>query len=144
MRTKIYRDGLDIETDRPIRVSRTHDGHTVERLSLGKEHTYFVTIKGSPFCAHGATIAEAVADALWKDPSKRPSLEALKTEIQAAGKQRKITLQEFRILTGACAEGCRRFMQQTGTSGKPMTAAKFRDTVSREWGDKLLAILEWN
>jgi hypothetical protein len=104
---------------------------------------YFVTLKDSPYCAHGSTVAEAVADALWKDPAKRPSLEGLAETIREAGKARKISLPEFRLLTGACSEGCRVAIKRAGVSGKPMTAFDIRDKVSKDWGDKLLSVLGW-
>ena len=142
---QLYRDGVTENIDEPgVRVTTTRAGHTVERYKVNGVPKYFVTLKDSHFCAHGNTVAEAVADALWKDPSKRPSLEVLKARIQKAGKKRKITLQEFRILTGACKEGCRVALERAGLSGSPMTAFDIRDQVSNEWGTKLLNILGWN
>lgn len=139
-----YRDGVETKFDRPIRVYKTRDGHTVERFTYKNERTYFVTLKGTHWCAHGRTVAEAVADAKWKDPEKRPTLDALRETIRKAGKRRKISLAEFRLLTGACAEGCRQALQRAGLDGKPMTAFAIRDKVSRDWGDKLLHILGWH
>ena len=90
--------------------------------------------------------SEALAEKMpeWKDPEKRPTLDALRETIRKAGKRRKITLAEFRLLTGACAEGCRQALRRAGLDGKPMTAFDIRDKVSREWGDKLLRILDWH
>ena len=139
-----YRDGVETKFDRPIRVYKTRDGHTVERFTYEHKHAYFVTLKGTHWCAHGRTVAEAVADAEWKDPEKRPTLDALREQIQKAGKKRKISLAEFRLLTGACTEGCRQALQRAGLDEKPMTAFAIRDKVSREWGDKLLRILGWH
>jgi hypothetical protein len=141
----LYRDGLEMYIDPGfgIRVSKTRDGHTVESFKVGGARKYFVTLKDSPHCAHGNTVAEAVADALWKDPARRPSLEGLAETIRKAGKKRKISLSEFRLLTGACAEGCRIAIERAGVSGKPMTAFGIRDKVSKEWGGKLLRVLGW-
>ena len=142
----MYRDGIeaDIDPGFGIRVSKTRDGHTVESFKVNGMRKCFVTLKGSPCCAHGNTVAEAVADALWKDPEKRPSLEGLAETIREAGKKRKISLPEFRLLTGACAEGCRIAIKRAGVSGKPMTAFDIRDKVSKEWGDKLIRVLGWD
>ena len=60
---KVYRDGITTKIDRPIKVFKTRDGHTVERFTLNRKHTYFVTLNGTHWCAHGTTVAEAVADA---------------------------------------------------------------------------------
>lgn len=141
----LYRDGLEMNIDPGfgIRVSKTRDGHTVESFKVEGVRKYFVTLKGSHYCAHGNTVAEAVADALWKDPAKRPSLERLAETIREAGEKRKISLAEFRLLTGACAEGCRIAIKRAGVSGKPMTAFDIRDKVSKDWGDKLLRVLGW-
>lgn len=141
---KFYRDGLEELITGPIRVSKTSDGHVVEsyRLSTG-ERRYFATLAGTHWCAHGNTVAEAVADAIFKDPERRPSLEALVQEINKDGKKRKITLSEFRILTGACLVGCHEALKQAGRDGSPMTAKDIRDVVSREWGNKLISVLGW-
>ncbi len=137
-----YRDGIEERIDAPPTVSFTRDGHVVETYTVGGKSKYFVTLKDIHWCAHGSTIAEAVADAIWKDPSRRPPLERLVTEIREAGPSRLITLNEFRAITGACAEGCRLALKQAGLDGSPMTAKDIRDKVSREWGNKLLSILE--
>ena len=142
----MYRDGLEVrhDTDYGIHVSSTRDGHIVEAFKVGGVRKYFVTLKDSVYCAHGDTVADAVADALWKDPAKRPSAEALTEKIRAAGKTRLISLREFRLLTGACAEGCRIAMERARVTATSMTAFDIRDKISKEWGGKLLKILGWN
>lgn len=128
----------------PVKVHYTSDGHAVEsyKTAQGKRR-YFATLAGTHWCAHGDSIAAAVSDAIWKDPARRPSLETLKSEIQRAGEKRKITLNEFRILTGACLTGCRAALERVGRDESPLTAYEIRDRVSKEWGEKLLSVLEW-
>lgn len=140
----IYRDGLEEEVIGPIRVSATSDGHVIERYKLSNgTRRYFATLAGTYWCAHGDTIAEAVADAIFKDPAQRPSLESLAKEIRAEGKSRKVTLSEFRMLTGACLTGCKSALERAGRDTKPMTAFEIRDIVSREWGEKLIRVIGW-
>lgn len=141
---KFYRDGLEEEVTGPIRVLHTSEGHVIEsyKLSNGKRR-FFATLAGTHWCAHGNTIAEAVADAIFKDPAQRPTREALVREINAVGKSRKITLTEFRVLTGACSVGCQEALKRAGRDGSPMTAKDIRDVVSRDWGQKLISILGW-
>ncbi len=141
---KMYRDGLEETVDGPPVVSHTRDGHTVESYSVSGVKKYFVTLKDTFWCAHGSSIAEAVADAIWKDPKQRPPLEQLKSDIQKEGKERLITLNEFKVLTGACSEGCRVTLKKAGLDGSPMKAKDIRDKVSSEWGGKLIQILEWS
>ena len=145
MKTRtIYRDGITENISGPIRIRRTREGHTVEayKTDKGKEK-FFVTLSGTHWCAHGDSVAAAVADAIWKDPSKRPSKEALKAEIQKFGKDRKITLNEFRVLTGACISGCRSALAAAGRDETPLTARDIYKHISKEWGGQLLSILEW-
>lgn len=141
---KFYRDSLEEKITGPIKVRVTSDGHTVESYTTsdGKKR-FFATLSGSHWSAHGDTIAGAVADAIWKDPSKRPPLEAVVKSIKDDGKDRKISLNEFRLITGACLTGCRAALDQAGKDDSPMTAFDIRDIVSREWGNKLISILEW-
>ena len=141
---KLYRDGLEEEITGPIKVTVTSDGHVVEtyKLANGKRR-FFATLSGSHWVAHGDTIAGAVADAIWKDPVRRPSMEELVNSIKNDGRDRKITLNEFRVLTGACLTGCRSALEKVGKDDSPMTANDIRDMVSKEWGDKLLSVLGW-
>lgn len=142
---KFYRDGLEEEITGRIHVSVTSDGHTIEayRLASG-EKRFFATLAGTHWCAHGSTVAEAVTDAIFKDPNQRPSLEALVQLIKSEGRKRKITLSEFRILTGACLVGCQEALKLAGKDGSPMTAEDIRDHLSRDWGNKLIRVLGWD
>jgi hypothetical protein len=140
----LYRDKLEEQIDPPgVKVSKTREGHVVERYSVDGNPRFFVTLAGAHYCAHGNTIAAAITDALWKDPAKRPSAEALAAEIRTSGKRRKITLPEFRVLTGACAEGCRVAIERAKIKETSMTAFDIRDKINRDWGNKLLEILKW-
>lgn len=141
---KIYRDFLQEEITGPIRVKTTSDGHVVEcyRLANGTRR-YFATLAGTHWCAHGSTIAEAVADAIFKDPARRPSVESLVASIRGDGRSRKITLSEFRMITGACMTGARDALARAGRDGSPMTAFEVRDLISRDWGNKLISRLGW-
>jgi hypothetical protein len=141
---KIYRDGLEETITGPILRNVTSDGHTIEsyKLANGKRR-FFATLAGSHWCAHGDTVANSIADAIWKDPARRPSMAALVKTIQEEGQKRKITLNEFRVLTGACLTGCRDALAKIGRDETPMTAQEIRDVVSKEWGDKLLSVLGW-
>ena len=142
---KFYRDGLEEEITGSIRVSTTSDGHTVERYrTSGGKVRFFVTLSGSHWTAHGDSLAEAVTDALWKDPSKRPSMDALVKTVKDFGEKRKITLNEFRVLTGACLTGCREAIARSGVKETELTAIDIRDKISHEWGDKLISVLGWS
>lgn len=142
----IFRDGVEEEVAGPVRVSHTREGHVVETYTTTEGVVrHFVTLAGTHWCAHGSSVAEAVCDALWKDPDNRPPKEKLVKEIRAAGRGRLITLREFRHLTGACAEGCRVALERAGLAGvTEMTAETIRDKVSAPWGDTLLKILGWD
>lgn len=139
----IYRDGIFETLDGPVEISYTREGHLVESYKSGGQQRHFVTLVGTHWCAHGDTVADAIADALWKDPKNRPSLESLRDDIVAAGKERLITLNEFRVLTGACMAGCRAALREKGLKAEAMTAFDVRDKVNQEWGNKLLDILGW-
>lgn len=138
----IFRDGLEELAEGDPLVSTTREGHRVESYRVDGVDRFFVTLAGTAYCAHGNTLAEAIADAIWKDEKRRPSLEAVKEDIRKDGKTRKITLQEFRILTGACLTGCRVALKQAGLDGSPMNASDIKKHFP-EWGAKLIAILEW-
>lgn len=137
-----YRDGIEIKIDAKPKTKITRDGHTVEEYLVETEKRFFVTIAGSSFCAHGKTLEGAITDALWKDESKRPSMEQIRDEIIAAGPKRLITKNEFRILTGACSEGIRVTLERAKVEERPMTAKKIYE-ISPSWGKQLYDVLNW-
>ena len=138
-----YRDGMSLKIDDPPKVYSTREGHVVEQYSSHGEKGFFVTLKGTHYCAHGKTLESAIADALWKDESKRPNMEALKIEIAKDIENRKITLNEFRYLTGACSEGCRIALKREKMSESPLVASEIR-RIFPEWGAVLMEKLEGN
>ena len=140
---KYFRDKLELEIDAAPKISKTREGHVVEKYTIDGKYGYFVTLFGTHYCAHGATLPQAISDALWKDESKRPSMESLKASIQKEGKDRPITLNEFRLLTGACAEGCRVALARKGLDGSPMKAKDIYKHFN-DWGGRLLEILGWD
>ena len=142
MKQIIFRDGVEEQIDSSVLVSTTHEGHVVETYLVEGKSRFFVTLAGLPYCAHGDTIAEAIADAIWKDEKRRPSLEAVKESILKLGRSHKISLQEFRLLTGACSVGCKVALKNAGLSGSPMLIEDILRYFP-EWGKKLQNILGW-
>lgn len=141
---KFFRDGIEEEISGPILVRTNREGHVIESYKLSNgDRRYFVTLSGTHWCAHGSTIADAIADAIFKDPARRPSIEVLVAEIRSGGIDRKITLTEFRYVTGACLSGCKDALERAGRDGSPMTAKDIRDLVSRDWGSKLISRIGW-
>lgn len=69
----LFRDGLSESIAAAPTVSATREGHTVESYLVDGKQRFFVTLEGSNYCAHGSTLAEAIADAVWKDEKRRPS-----------------------------------------------------------------------
>ena len=141
---KFYRDGLEQEIVGSIRIKTTPEGHIAEiyKTSDGKQN-FFVTLAGSHWCSHGSSLADAIGSAIWKDPTRRPSMQALAESIKSEGRTHKFNLNEFRLLTGACLSGCRDALSQKGRDESPMTALEIRDVISTEWGEKLLLVLGW-
>jgi len=137
-----FRDGIEENIDVAPKIYRTRDKHVVEEYLVEGKSKFFVTLSGLPYCAHGETLEQAISDAIWKDEARRPSLDALKSEIVEAGRAREISLNEFRLLTGACSEGCRVALKRAGLDGSPMIA---KDILKHfpEWGRRLYSVLEW-
>ena len=141
---KYYRDKTTFEVLEKPKVYQNQEGHTIERCKTKNGNLFFVTLKDSHYCAHGKTLADAVADAKYKDPSQRPKIDELLFEIKQAGKNRVITLNEFRFITGACRVGCEQALDKVGLSHvSAMSAYDIRDKVSREWGKKLIDMIGW-
>ena len=141
--TKIFRDGIEYNLDpgKKVSVRTTPDGHVIESWISNGKRIYFANLFNSVYCAHGDSAAQAIGDAIWKDPARRPSLDALVVEIKPKVDTRKITVNEFRVLTGACESGCKHFLEQHNMSfGVTMTLAEFLP-IGGEWALKLKAVL---
>jgi len=141
--SKIYRDGVEHTLDSGSRVKSrtTPDGHVIESwLSKGKK-VFFANLAGSVYCAHGDSEAQAIGDAVWKNPALRPSMDSLVAEIRPIVKTRKITVREFQLLTGACTSGCTHFLSENNlASDTSMTLADFLP-IGGDWARKLAQVL---
>ena len=80
-------------------------------VDLDKLKPYYLAKVGNHW-AHGKTAKEAIQDATDKAVIDMNQSEVV-DEIKASGK---VTLAQYRAITGACREGCRHFLQ---TIGKP-------------------------
>lgn len=138
----IFRDGIEHAIDSGgVSVRVTSDGHTIESWKSNGKRVYFANLFESVYCAHGDSEAHAIGDAIWKDPKRRPSLDALVAEIKPHLKTRKITVHEFRVLTGACESGCRDFLKSHGLGlDAAMTLEEFVP-IGGSWADKLRRVL---
>ena len=103
----IYADGILSEV-----VSSRGNVYRVRRIAR-KEVSYLVT-NGNGAWSHGATLAEARADLLYK-LSDRDTSRYVGQDVK-----KKMTFGEavamYRTITGACAEGCKMFVRNKGLS----------------------------
>ena len=138
---EIYRDGITHKVDGKISVHTTPAGHVIESWETNGKRVYFANLNDSVYCAHGDTPEQAIADAQWKDPKLRPSIEDLVNEIRPIIKTRKINVKEFRLLTGACVIGCRDFLEQKGLPlDIELTVEEFKP-IGGEWANTLENII---
>lgn len=138
---KIYRDGVEHTLNGRVSTRTTSDGHVIESWRSSGKRIYFANLYNSVYCAHGDTAARAIGDAIWKDPKRRPSMESLVLEIKPKLKTRKITVREFRLLTGACESGCRDFLATRGLGlDTAMTLQEFVP-IGGDWAKKLKDVL---
>jgi hypothetical protein len=64
---QIYRDGTAENFIGRVAILKTREGHIVEKyLTDSRSERFFATLYGSTLCAHGDTIADAVANAIAK------------------------------------------------------------------------------
>jgi hypothetical protein len=91
--------------------------------------------------AHGKTAKEAIQDATEKAVIDMNQSEVV-AEIKASGK---VTLAQYRAITGACREGCRHFLQ---TIGKPdateLSLEEVKELVKGHYGyDKFIEAINY-
>ncbi len=134
---KFFRDGLDIESDVPPRVV-VRDGHVCEVFKTDEGDTWFITLEGTPFCAHGESFHDAVIAAKEKQNPGAGKADAI-TRVKSSGL---INLTDFCLVTGACRAGATSWAKQEGISLKESmtikdTLKRLDKSSSRSWGDKL-------
>ena len=135
--SKIFRDGLEIESTDPPRVV-IRDGHVCEVFKTKEGDTWFVTLEGTPFCAHGPSFHDAVIAAKEKQNPGAGKAEAI-TRVQTSGY---VNLTDFCLITGACSAGVIAWAKEKGISPKERltiedTLKRLNNSASREWGDRL-------
>ena len=69
---------------------------------------YVVTSEESGKTAHGKSIKEAMADLIFKELSENMDKDELVQKIKEA---QVVTLNDYRLITGACKEGCMQFLR---------------------------------
>lgn len=136
MRT-VFRDGLEIRTTAPPRLV-VREGHTCEVFKTDEGDTWFVTLAGSPFCAHGESFHDAVTAAKEKQNPGAGKAEAV-IRVQESGH---VSLAEFCSITGACRAGATAWAKQEGLSIKEKLTVddalkRLDKSSSRSWGETL-------
>ena len=141
---KVFRDGLELEVKAPPRVV-IRDGHTCETFETDEGTTWFVTLAGSPFCAHGESFHDAVIAAKEKQNPGAGKADAI-VRVQESGH---VSLTDFCSITGACRAGAIAWAKQEGVSIKEKLTVKdalkrLDKSSSRSWGERLREELEPN
>jgi len=139
---KVYRDGLEIEIINKPQVM-TRNGHVCEVFKTKEGTLWFVTLKGTPFCAHGNSFHEAVAAAKEKQNPGSGKKDAIKR----VSKSGRITLNDFCLITKACRAGATRWIKENGISPKARPTVKkvlkmLDNSANSSWGGILKKELE--
>lgn len=134
---KVFRDGLEIETTDPPR-TLIREGHTCEVFKTKEGDMWFVTLAGTPFCAHGDSFQDAVSAAKEKQNPGAAKAEAL----ARVRETKRVNLRDFCLVTGACRAGATAWAKQEGVSIKEDlsvtdTLNLLKKSSSREWGERL-------
>ena len=134
---KFFRDGLELKIDDPPRIV-VRGGHTCEVFKTNDGDTWFVTLEGTHFCAHGESFQDAVTAAKEKQNPGAGKAEAI-TRVQTSGY---VNLADFCLVTGACRVGATAWAKEEGISLKEKLtiedALKRLDkSSSSSWGQRL-------
>ena len=140
-RFKAYRDGVDLWSEG---VSFTAPGGEVVEVlytkEKGGEQGFFVELPGTPACAHGDTLEEAIDAAREKRDGTKPLSEEEKSAYKL--ENYKFTLALFKRITGACASGARAWLAERKLPPSvTMTLSEFRAAGGGQWADILEAKL---
>lgn len=138
---KFFRDGLEITVKDPPRIV-VRGGHTCEVFEREDGPLWFVTLGGTPYCAHGDSFQDAVIAAKEKQTPGAGKADAV-ARVQMSGH---VTLTDFCLVTGACRAGATAWAKAEGISLKAKLTIKdalkrLEKSSSRSWGQTLRAEL---
>jgi hypothetical protein len=133
--SKVFRDGLEIRTTAPPRVV-VREGHTCEVFKNEDGETWFVTLEGTFFCAHGDSFHDAVQAAKEKQNPGAGKTEAL-TRVRES---KTVNLRDFCLITGACRAGATAWAKEEGISVKESLSVedvlkRLKKSSSSSWGE---------
>lgn len=134
---KVFRDGIELKIKAAPRVI-VRDGHTCEVFETEEGSTWFITLEGTPFCAHGESFHDAVIAAKEKQNPGAGKADAV-IRVQESGH---VSLSDFCSITGACRAGAIAWAKQEGVSIKEKlttedTLKRLDKSSSRSWGETL-------
>lgn len=140
--TSFFRDGLELKGTAPPRTI-VRDGHACEVIKTEDGDRWFVTLEGTPLCAHGDSFHDAVIAAKEKQNPGAGKADAV-TRVRAS---MEIGLVDFCLITGACRAGATAWAKQEGLSLTTKTTIKdalrrLDKSSSSSWGERLREELE--
>ena len=122
-RLLFWKDGKYVLADGIFTEVISKKGRVYEVRDIGSGKTYYLVTNGESLHAHGETLEQAKADLRFKRLAEKFKSEPIKPS-------QIITVDMFRIITGACQTGCEQWMRQNGVKVTKMRA------------DKLLGLLQ--
>ena len=94
----------------------------------------FVAEKGR-FTAHGKDVKSAIEDVNFKFMQEELDVSSLVSEIKERGV---ISVNEYRLLTGACLTGCNNFLESKGITKRELTIKEALDLTNGSYGSEKL------
>ncbi|MDV3965409.1 hypothetical protein CMT53_02670 [Elizabethkingia anophelis] len=109
---------------------KVDDFNVFEGSFFNSKRKCFVANKGN-YYAHGETLRQAIDDVNFKFLRENFNAEKLISEIK---QKQKISLSEFRLLTGACSAGCEIFMREKGIKVTELPLDKALNMLNGQFG----------
>jgi hypothetical protein len=101
----------------------------------------YVVFKGE-FSAHGNSIREAKNDLEFKILSKNFNVDDLVNKIK---KENKVTINDYRLLTGACSSGVNNFLNENNVNVEEMSLNEAIELTNGAYGsERFKQLIGWN
>ena len=121
-----------------IKEKKVEDFKVFEAEFFNTGEKCFVAEKGE-FKAHGKTLKTALEDVNFMFLLHNINIEEIKKEIEKTGK---ITLEQFRLITGACQIGCENFLKEEQIIKKELSIKEAINLLENKHGwDKLKEVV---
>lgn len=104
-----------------LRSKKNREGFEISKGTFFNTKKECFVAKKDKYTAHGETIRQAIEDVNFKYLQENSNVQDIVNQVKSTNK---ITVSQFRLITGACSTGCKNFLTEKGVTVTEMELPK--------------------